>query len=403
MTQHYLKSLIDRSDKYLKDNLTQSQYDDLISRIDYIYALTDTDEIVQEFCKTYIQFVKEVHQSQYAYDDKLDDFITSSNSSKKLIWGDCYDVLKAMKNESVQCMVTSPPYYNARSYAQWENITTYLDDMEKILRECYRVLDNHRVFVFNVGDIYDNDHLDTTASWGKRRLPLGAYFISLFEKIGFTFVDDIIWDKGEVQSERHKNGNRPYPFYQYPMNCYEHILIFHKHRVDELRYPCPICGSLNVNNNSFTEKGLLSWECKNKDCFSRSESNRGKRYTAKTINTQSDIKNKGSEIDNDFIYSWRRDIKKLTPVIKVNSKGINTLGHTAPFPSEIPEFATRMFSYVGDVVLDPFSGLGTSLRTASALGRVGIGIERDETLKESVYDFVGGFFLDEYQFKQKTE
>jgi hypothetical protein len=132
MTQHYLKSLIDRSDKYLKDNLTQSQYDDLISRIDYIYALTDTDEIVQEFCKTYIQFVKEVHQSQYAYDDKLDDFITSSNSSKKLIWGDCYDVLKAMKNESVQCMVTSPPYYNARSYAQWENITTYLDDMEKI-------------------------------------------------------------------------------------------------------------------------------------------------------------------------------------------------------------------------------------------------------------------------------
>ena len=64
----------------------------------------------------------------------------------------------------------------------------------------------------------------------------------IFEEHGFQFVDDFIWDKGEVQTQRHKNGNRPYPLYQYPVNCYEHIFIFYKHRLDETLYPCPVCG-----------------------------------------------------------------------------------------------------------------------------------------------------------------
>ena len=59
-----------------------------------------------------------------------------------------------------------------------------------------------------------------------------------------------------MQSERHKNGDKPYPLYQYPMNCYEHLLIFHKHRLDLTRYPCPQCGSLKVSGNTQSEPGL---------------------------------------------------------------------------------------------------------------------------------------------------
>jgi DNA modification methylase len=120
--------------------------------------------------------------------------------------------MKGILPESIHLMVTSPPYYNAREYSHWKNLNAYLDDMHLIVREAYRVLDNHRVFVFNVGDIFDNDNITTTSTWGKRRIPLGAYFTKIFEEEGFTFVDDFIWDKGEVQSERHKNGNKPYPF-----------------------------------------------------------------------------------------------------------------------------------------------------------------------------------------------
>lgn len=396
LNENYLNIILKKSEKYLKQEFTTKQYQNFLKQIEFIYKLRSTKEIIKAFEKNYYDFVRLCYQEKYSHSQNLDFFLNQS-SKEKVIWANCLKVLKQMKSESIACMVTSPPYYNARAYAQWSDLDAYMQDMEAILRECYRVLDNHRVFVFNVGDIFDNDNLFTRSTWGKRRLPLGAYFIMLFEKVGFSFVDDIIWDKGEVQSQRHKNGDKPYPYYQYPMNCYEHILIFHKHRNDETRYPCPVCGCLQVNGNAYTEKGLRSWECKNKDCFERSKANRGKRFSAKTYFTQNEDFNKGSEIEKDFIYAWRRDIKKINPVIKINSKGQNLLGHTAPFPQEIPEFAVRMFSYKGERVLDPFMGIGTSVRVANKLGRIGIGIERDLSLKESVYKFLGKENLEEYE------
>lgn len=391
----YLNTILQKSGKYLKQEFKANELKEFYESIEYIFALKDTKQIVSEFEKCYYAFVKKCYQNEYKYDKNLEQFL--QNSGAKIIWGDCLKSLKLMKSESVGAMVTSPPYYNARDYAQYKNLNEYFNLMEAILKECYRVLENHRVFVFNVGDIFDNDNLFTTSTWGKRRLPLGAYFITLFEKVGFSFVDDIIWDKGQVQSQRHKNGDKPYPYYQYPMNCYEHILIFHKHRLDKTRYPCPVCGCLQVNGNAYTERGLKSWECKNLECFERSAANRGKRFSAKTYFTQNERFNKGSQIEKDFIYAWRRDIKAINPVIKINSKGENILGHSAPFPSQIPEFAVKMFSYKGERVIDPFAGLGTSVKVANELGRIDIGLERDLSLKESVYKFLGKSHLRVYE------
>ncbi len=341
-------------------------------------------QIVRKFSDEFIKLQQEKYQKenrQKDFDENLNNFINQDNNGIRIVWGNCLDTLKKMETESVQLMVTSPPYYNARDYSQWENIDLYLEDMRMIIRESYRVLDNHRVWVWNVGDIFDNDRKTVKSTWGKRRLPLGAYFIKLFEEEGFEFVDDVIWDKGEVESKRHMNGGMNYPFYQYPLNCYEHILIFHKHRLDTKKIPCPVCGSLKVNGNSQSEIGVQSWECKNEKCFVRSVNNRGKRFSLRTNMMQEWHDNDNRNfIEKKVINKWRRDIVAFPPVIKINHNGTNVLGHSAPFPYDIPEMAIKYFTFHGEKVLDPFAGSFTTPIVARNLKRIGIGIELNKTM-----------------------
>lgn len=342
----------------------------------HLYSKQETGN-VDLYVEIYCRIMKKRHQS--GKDLGLYEEIVKDDSIK-VVWGDCYQSLKNLPNESIGLMVTSPPYYNARDYSTWKDLKAYLDDMTKIIQECYRVLDNHRVFIWNVSDVVDNDNLEEVKAWGNRKIPLPAYFIKIFEDCGFTFIDDIIWDKGEVQSSRHKN--KPYPFFQYPMNCYEHILVFHKHRLEkDTKYPCSDCGSLNIKSNSYTSKGIRSWECCNREC-NRSDNDRGKRFSLKTIMTQNSKKQNENKIPYEFARTWRRDIHQLTPVIKINNKKENKLGHTAPFPSDIPEMAVRFFSYKGDTVLDMFGGSFTTAIVAKKLGRIGIGMEIRKDLFE---------------------
>lgn len=379
---NYFDEIYRTSHKYLAQILNSKEIDMLIKTLSKAKCNSEK-ECIRVFDKIYCQIIKKKHQAEHKrVDPALKNFLYSKESNVKLIWGDALTTLRKMDSESVHLMVTSPPYYNAREYSQWDNIEDYFLDMKEIIQETYRVLDNHRVWVFNVGDIFDNPRTKSKSVWGKTRLPLGAYFTKLFEECGFTFVDDIIWDKGEVQSERHKHASNPYPLYIYPMNCYEHLLIFHKHRLDTTKYPCPVCGTLNVNGNTQSEPGLQSWECKNDDCFQRSASNRGKRFSIKTNLVQSEHNQKANkEIDLELRKKWRRDVVRFSPVIKINCKGENLLGHTAPFPRDIPEMAINFFTYPRDIVLDPFGGSFTTALCAAELDRVGVGLE----LNKSVY------------------
>lgn len=376
MQNSYLQSIFAISDKYLEKCWTPSQIVLLKEGARKING-ANKKETVAQFCDLYYRLAKRNYQSMYKGADlALHRFLHSRKNAEhvKVVWGDCLATLRAMKSESIHLMVTSPPYYNARDYSQWKNLDAYLADMKLIVEECYRVLDNHRAFVFNVGDIFDNDFQHTKSSWGKRRIPLGAYFTLMFEEAGFRFVDDFIWDKGEVESQRHKNGDTPYPLYQYPMNCYEHIFVFYKHRHDQMLYPCPVCGCLKVNGNAYSGVGIKSWECKNLACDERSEGNRGKRFSARSMDMNS-LKISANKIDSEFIKKWRRDIVKINPVIKINSRGENILGHTAPFPRKIPQYAVKMLSGIGESVLDPFAGSFTTAIEAQKLHRNGIGIE----------------------------
>ncbi len=383
----YIDTIFDISQHRLAAVMDDAQRIELEKRTEILKdsALKKSDQI-SGFCKIYTQYCKELRQAKYAgVDKKLVKFIKVATADKvHILWGNCLNAMRKMDSESIQLMVTSPPYYNARTYSHWGNLDNYLADMEIIVKESFRVLENHKAFVFNVGDITGNDHLHTRSVWGNRRIPLGAYFINIFEKCGFTFVDDFIWDKGQVESQRHKNGDTPYPMYQYPMNVYEHIMIFFKHELDMMPYPCPICGCLKVNGNAYSGVGIKSWECKNLQCFERSPANRGKRFGARSV-MMNLLKTEENKIPADFVKKWRRDIIKLNPVIKINSKGENILGHTAPFPPQIPEFAIKTLSGIGERVYDPFAGSFTTAIEAQKLGRIGIGSELNaDEFKESI-------------------
>ena len=375
----YLHKIFEVSDKYLKRVFDEKRLNEFKTDC-FRHIRGNRDSTIEQFVKAYYNLVKREYQKQYTNADvSLNQSIFSEPHIPKALWGNCLDFLRRMDSESVQLMVTSPPYYNARDYSQWATLDDYLDEMSSIIKECYRVLDNHRPFVFNVGDIFDNDNRHTESSWGKRRIPLGAYFTKIFEDHGFQFVDDFIWDKGEVQTQRHKNGNRPYPLYQYPINCYEHIFVFYKHRLDEMLYPCPVCGCLKVNGNAYSGVGIKSWECKNLECFERSASNRGKRFSART-QLMTGLQQADNHIDEDLLHKWRRDVVKLTPVIKINSKRQNILGHTAPFPKEIPEYAVQVFTGINESVLDPFAGSFTTTIESFRQKRNSIGIELNRTM-----------------------
>lgn len=224
--------------------------------------------------------------------------------------GDAIDVLRNLPKESINGVVTSPPYYNAKAYSKWENIYCYLYDMYNINTEIYRVMKDGAVLLYNIFDYFDNENNIALSAMGNKRMILGAYMIDIFERIGFKIIGNIIWNKGEVQGNRNFNQGNHSPYYQAPLNCWEHVFILSK-------------GNPNKKFESLTSS-----------------------------------------------------IKNIKPVIKI-IKGKNILGHSAPYPNEIPYLLINCLNS-NDTVLDPFLGSGTTCIVANNSNVKSVGIEKSE-------------------------
>lgn len=264
------------------------------------------------------RFINQSGSSIIEPDHEFSNNITKSKCSS-LINGDSRSVLAKINENIFDAAVTSPPYYNARLYSQWPNLYLYLSDMYEIIKQTYRTLKPGAVYLYNIGDICGNENTIVNSTMGNKRILLGSYTIYLFILAGFELLDNVLWDKGEPQSNRQKNDGKFSPYYQKPMNVYEHMFLFKKPGA-----PC----FLNSNNiNGLNE-------------------------------------------------NWKTNISPFNPVIKINSKGENTLGHTAPFPLDIPDYVCKIFTTdVNDLILEPFAGSGTSIISASKNGRRCVGIE----------------------------
>lgn len=225
----------------------------------------------------------------------------------QIIHGDALCAMMNLDDNLIDGAVTSPPYYNAKDYSQWENIYCYLYDMYNVSKELYRILKPGAVYLFNIFDYFDNEKNIVLSAMGNKRMILGAYMLDIFARIGFHTVGNIIWYKGEVQGNRRFNQGNMTPYYQAPLNCWEHIFI------------------LSKGQPAAKYKALVS------------------------------------------------EVESIQPVKKI-VRGKNVLGHTAPFPKDIPELLIKHMETT-DTVIDPFLGSGTTCITANAYNVHSIGIE----------------------------
>ncbi len=228
-----------------------------------------------------------------------------------------------IKNDTVALVVTSPPYFNFVEYGNIgigteDDYTHYLEHMRAVFTECFRVLIPDGKLCINITNMKARTKVE-----GRTFLySILADVTHFMQKIGFIFWDEIIWIKADANNGA--LGGKPlFGSYPYPPNpkildsIFENILIFKKD------------GQL---------KERASKEIKEDSRLSKEE--------------------------------WM-----------VYTKGIWTInpdrksGHPAAFPLEIPLRLIKMYSFVGETILDPFAGSGTTIAVAELLNRKGIGYE----------------------------
>lgn len=249
------------------------------------------------------------------------------NQTTQIIYVANSQAMTDVPTDSVHLVVTSPPYFNAKMYSREpiegdigniHTLSDWLIAIESVWREVFRVLQPGRKFFINLMNLPVR-----TADGSFRMLNLVGKTIDLCEAIGFVFKRDIIWHK--TNSVRAHFGTYPYP---------GGILINHMHEfILEFEKPAP---------RGYNKYAHLSHEQKER-----------------------------SKLDRDF---WIALKKSDVWTIKPEGSGDHR-DHVAPFPVELPYRLIKAYSYIGETVLDPFVGSGTTLLAAAMLERNGIGYE----------------------------
>lgn len=235
--------------------------------------------------------------------------------------------MSQIQNESVGLIVTSPPYWQLKDYGAERQIgfnqsyEDYINHLNLVWSECYRILQPGRRLCINIGDQFAR-----SAYYGRYKVvAIHSEIIRFCETIGFDYLGSIIWQK---ETNMHTSGGAkvmgsyPYPINGYVKIDFEHILLFKKQGIA----PSPTKEQRELSKLTDEE-----W------------------YTY---------------FKSHWIFSGARQDR-----------------HIAVFPEELPQRLIKMFSFVGDLVCDPFMGSGTTALAALKLDRNSVGYEINERFR----------------------
>lgn len=260
-----------------------------------------------------------------------------------IIHGDACATLAALPPESIQCIVTSPPYYCQRDYeatgqlGQEETPEQYIIKLTSIFRECRRVLHNSGMLWLNLGDKYLNGHL-LGMPW-RVALALVAD--------GWILRSDVIWHKPNAMPSSVKNR---------PTTDHEYIFMFSKSA--DYYYDADVIREPHV---TFSENSKMRG---------------GRNHFGKANGTPEEGKNSGNSNlhrgrwDQAF-HPLGRNKRTVWSIPLSKYRGV----HFAVFPEKLVETCLLAGSSAGNLVLDPFCGSGTTLLVASRLNRHFLGID----------------------------
>ena len=248
----------------------------------------------------------------------------------RILLGDARQQLKRLSADSVQLVVTSPPYADQRksTYGGMQP-DKYVEWFLPISSELLRVLKPRGTFILNIKEKAVN---------GERH----TYVLDLIKALreqGWYWTEEFIWHKKNCYPGKWPNRFR---------DSWERLLQFNKSRKFDMYQEAVM---LPVGDWAKGRLGKLSETDKIRD-ESRSESGFGK--------------NVSNWLGRDRVYP--------TNVLHMATETSNK-GHSAVFPRQLPEWFIKLFSQPGDAVLDPFAGSGTTLFVAQAMNRRAIGIE----------------------------
>ena len=244
----------------------------------------------------------------------------SFKTKHKIINGDSRQMTE-LEDKSVNLIITSPPYWQLKDYGTKNQIgyndsyEEYINNLNLVWKESYRVLDNGCRLCVNIGDQFAR-----AVYYGRYKvIPIRTEIIKFCEAIGFDYMGAVIWQKQTTTNTTGGAsimGSFPFPRNGIFSIDYEFILIFKK------------LGVPKKPDNNLKEQSRITKE----------------------------------EWKEYFSGHW-------------NFGGAKQDGHIAMFPEELPGRLIKMFSFVGDTVLDPFLGSGTTSLAAKKINRNSVGYE----------------------------